>query len=78
MLEPPPTATYASHGPCSAAWSIASWRLASVGSTWTPSYTWASMPNRAIWPAIRAGAPVAATPGSVTTRTRRAPYCDRS
>jgi hypothetical protein len=37
MLEPPPTATYASNGPCSPAWSIAAYRLASVGSTWAPS-----------------------------------------
>ena len=73
MLDPPPTATYASHGPVERASSIAAMRLSSVGSTWTPSKTRASMPNCAIWSATRCGIPVAETSGSVTTSTRCTP-----
>ena len=78
MLDPPPTATNASHGPLSRANSIAAFMLSSVGSTCTPSKTWASMPNRDICPATRCGVPVAATPGSVMTRARLTPYWLRS
>ena len=78
MLDPPPTATNASHGPLARAAAIAAVRLSSVGSTWAPSKTWASMPNWAIWPATRCGVPVAATPGSVTTRARVTPQRLRS
>src|SRR4029453_8785238 len=45
---------------------------------WTPSNTWASMSNRFIWSATRAGRPVAAMLGSVTTRTRRGQYRGRA
>src|ERR1039458_5616624 len=78
MLDPPPTPTTASHGPLALACSIAAFMLSSVGSTCTPSNTWASMPNWAIWSATRCGVPVAATPGSVTTRARLTPYWLRS
>ncbi len=76
--EPPPTATNASHGPLARAAATAAARLSSVGSTWTPAKTSASMPNCAIWSATRCGEPVAATPGSVMTSTRRAPVWLRS
>ena len=78
MLDPPPTATNASHGPLARAWSTAAFMLSSVGSTRTPSNTRASIPNWAIWSATRCGMPVAATPGSVTTRARLTPYWLRS
>lgn len=78
MLDPPPTATMASHGPVSRAYATASFIEASVGSTWTRSNTSASIPYSFSCPAIRCGPPVAATPGSVTTRARRAPYWVRS
>ena len=78
MLEPPPTATKASHGPLARAASIAAFRLTSVGSTCTPSQTEASTPNAFIASAMRCGEPVAATPLSVTTSTRRAPSWARS
>src|SRR5947208_1006424 len=68
MLDPPPTATNASHGPCARAQSIAACILASVGSTWTPSKTAASTPNWAICAATRSGSPVAATPWRVGGR----------
>ncbi len=78
MADPPPTATKASHGPLSRAAPIASCRLTSVGSTCTPSYTTDSTPKPDMASAIRAGHPVAATPRSVTTSTRRAPSWARS
>ena len=78
MLDPPPTATNASHGPLARACSIAAFMLASVGSTCTPSNTAASLPDRVIWSATRCGMPVAATPGSVMTRARLTPYWLRS
>ena len=54
--------------------SMASCRLASVGSTWHAVVDRARRCRTgAIWSAIRCGCPVAATPGSVTTSTRRAP-----
>src|SRR4051812_37454386 len=61
MLEPPPTATIASQGPCSRAQSTACCRLSSVGSTCDPSKTTASIPNCVIWSATRWGFPVAAS-----------------
>ncbi len=78
MLDPPPTATNASHGPLARACSMAAVMLSSVGSTCTPSKTTPSMPNAPNWPATCAGIPVAATPGSVTTRARCTPYWLRS
>ena len=78
MLDPPPTATKASQGPDSRAHSTASRRLSSVGSTCTRSNTSASRSNSFIWSATRCGQPVAATPASVTTSTREAPYWLRS
>jgi hypothetical protein len=78
IADPPPTATNASQGPAARARSMALSMLASVGSTWALSWTWASIPNAAICSATRSGAPVAATPGSVMTRTLRAPVRDRS
>jgi hypothetical protein len=73
MLDPPPTATTASHGPLSRAASTASCRLTSVGSTCTPSYTCACTPYADIASATCCGQMVAATPASVTTRAGRAP-----
>ena len=78
MADPPPTATYASKGPSARPNATASSSEASVGSTWARSKTTTSMPAARIWSAMRAGWPVAATPGSVTSSTRRASNCPRS
>ncbi len=76
--DPPPTATYASKGPSARPNATASSSEASVGSTCVRSKTTTSMPNFAICSAIRAGWPVAATPGSVISSTRWASYWLRS
>jgi hypothetical protein len=72
MDEPPPTATTASKGPQSRAKAIASSSEASVGSTRAPANTVTSSPLDPMACAIRWGWPVAATPASVTSRTRLA------
>ena len=50
----------------------------SVGSTRASSYVVTASPWSLIWSAIRPGCPVAATPASVTSSTRRAPVAARS
>ena len=70
MAEPPPTATIACQGPPSRAKAMASSSDSSVGSTRARSKIVTSRPRSATWAAIRAGCPVAATPGSVTSSTR--------
>jgi hypothetical protein len=78
MLEPPPTATYASNGPFSFACSIAARRLTSVGSTWHAVVGPCVDAELSIASATRCGLPVAATPLSVTTSTLVTPSWARS
>src|SRR5437763_262701 len=73
MLDPPPTATKASHGPSARAASTAYRSDTSVGSTCTPVKRCASMRYPWMVCTTCCGPPAAATPGSVMTRTRRAP-----
>src|SRR5689334_16525829 len=72
IAEPPPTDTKPSTS-CSSAKSAACCSDSSVGSTRDASYTMTSMPSSRICWAIRSGWPSAATPGSVTSMTRRGP-----
>ena len=76
--DPPPTATIASNGPASRPNATARSSDSSVGSTRASSYVVTSRPAAVIASATRAGCPVAATPGSVTSSTRRAPNAARS
>jgi hypothetical protein len=72
MLEPPPTATIASQGPVLAG-PVDGGPHALVGRLDVRAVEDPRLDAEpVIWSATRCGWPVAATPGSVTTRTRRA------
>ena len=73
IADPPPTAMNPSHSPCARAYSTALFIESSVGSTCTPSKISLSISYRRSASAMRCGAPIALTPGSVTISTRRTP-----